>query len=69
MKRVAFVALLSLAACHALTEADYIDIGETALQVAKCENEGRACKADGGTNCFDVYEDCLADAGLIDGGR
>lgn len=56
--------VFALIACHELTGADYVDIGATAVQVARCENEGRACKADGGTDCYGVYERCLKDAGL-----
>ena len=74
MKRVLFsvgVSILGLrlivacAACGAgLTPADEAHIAAQAAIIARCQAEGRACKADGGTGCFGTYDSCMRDGGL-----
>lgn len=50
--------------CAALTAAQRGEIEKTAGTIANCQEQGRACKADGGTNCYAAYENCTTDAGL-----
>lgn len=53
------------AACALLGPADRADLVDTAATLERCQELGRACKADGGTNCFQVYSACVGDAGLV----
>lgn len=62
--RFAFFVCLGLIACATLTPADQTAIANDAATIAKCQIAGRACKADGGTDCFGVYESCMKDGGL-----
>jgi hypothetical protein len=59
-----FAAFSIGAACAELTPADRADIATTAAIIERCQEEGRACKADGGANCYGVYDACMHDAGL-----
>lgn len=61
-----FLLVLAGVACQqALSPADVADIEATGAIIAKCQAEGFACKADGGTNCYDeAYGACMRDAGL-----
>lgn len=62
---VALGCALALAACCAfLTPADRAEIANDAARIAQCQAEGRACKADGGADCWGVYDGCMRDAGL-----
>lgn len=57
--------LLLAAACKdPLGPEDYADIADDAAKIARCQALGRACKADGGTDCFGAYDACMTDAGL-----
>lgn len=62
----AFLLGLVLGGCAALGlgPAEQAEIDKTAEQIAKCQSEGYACKADGGSNCYGVYDACMRDAGL-----
>lgn len=53
--------LLALACGAALTPSDRVDITNTAATIERCQEAGRACKADGGAGCYDA---CMRDAGL-----
>lgn len=53
-----------LAACQVLGPADRAAIAQDAATIEKCQEEGRACKADGGADCFGVYDRCMVDGGL-----
>lgn len=52
--------------CATLTEADRLTIAHDAVRIEVCKQKGRDCKADrdGGPGCFDVYSECMQDAGL-----
>ena len=56
-----FVALVS---CQVFGPAERAEIATTAAAIEKCQEEGRACKDDGGTHCFDVYDACMKKGGL-----
>lgn len=56
--------LAFLAACPGLTPAEQKEIGDTATTIAGCQTIGRACKADGGTECYEQYDACMEDGGL-----
>jgi len=64
MRAAFFVGLLAAAACATLGPADRLEIAEVGATIAHCQSVGRACKADGGTDCYDVYDACMRDAGL-----
>lgn len=51
-------------ACLSLTPAQQREVGRTAAVIAKCQDLGRACKADGGTGCYEIYDACMKDGGL-----
>lgn len=56
--------VLRLIACAELGPADRADLARDAANIEICQEQGRACKADGGTNCYAVYDACMNDAGL-----
>jgi hypothetical protein len=57
--------LAPAAACaSSLTPSDYAEIAGTGADITRCQAMGRACKADGGSNCYGAYDDCMRDAGL-----
>lgn len=63
--RAALLVLLCLSACATLTPADQAELSGDATLIAKCQTEGRACKADGGgSTCYGFYESCMKDGGL-----
>jgi len=67
MRVLALALILGSVACcaSALTPAETAQ--ETATDSAKilqCQNAGRACKADGGTDCYSVYDACMRDGGM-----
>ncbi len=65
MRALFFAAALALAACAAaLTPADRDKIAHDAAQIEHCQEVGRACKADGGVDCYRQYDDCMQDGGL-----
>ncbi|MCL2724864.1 MAG: hypothetical protein FWD69_10555 [Polyangiaceae bacterium] len=65
MKRVLFALCMVDCACAASTgPAERAEIGTTAAQIEVCQEVGRACKADGGTDCYDKYDACMTDGGL-----
>lgn len=53
-----------LAACASLGPAERTEIADTAAALERCQEVGRACKADGGTACYQQYDACVTDAGL-----
>jgi len=53
-----------VSACAVLGPAERTEIALTAATLERCQEIGRACKADGGTNCFEQYDSCVTDAGL-----
>ena len=69
-----YLALVLVAACNVLGPADRAAIAEDAATIEKCQEEGRACRADGGPtctkgtpcalHCLDVYDACMKKAGL-----
>lgn len=64
--RHAFAALAfgALFACQVFGPADRAAIAQDAATLEKCQEEGRACKADGGVDCYGVYDRCVTDGGL-----
>ncbi len=50
----------------ALGPADRAEIADTAATIERCQEVGRACKADGGDAgaCYVQYDACMQDAGL-----
>lgn len=50
-------------ACAVLSPADKAELSDDAAIIAKCEAEGRACKADGGADCYATYDACMRDGG------
>ncbi len=48
-------------ACATLSPTQRLEITHTATTIADCQEQGRACKADGGAGCYDA---CMRDAGL-----
>ena len=59
--------LLALAACGAaLGATERQGISTTAGTIARCQDVGRACKEDGGRNCYDAYDACMREGGLRD---
>lgn len=62
---VALTALPMAFGCAWLQGVDKAAIAEDAAKIYRCQEEGRACKADGGSFCRrDVYDVCMKDAGL-----
>ncbi len=62
-----FAALYVLAymhGCSPLTPADKQAIAADGVRIAVCESYGRECKRAGGKDCYEVYSDCISDAGL-----
>jgi hypothetical protein len=65
MRRLMFALIFfGASACATLTAAQRGELEKTAGSIASCEERGRACKADGGADCYAVYEECTRDAGL-----
>lgn len=66
MKRALGCALvgLALAACAVFGPDERAAVATTAASIENCEEKGRACNADGGTHCYDVYDACMRDGGL-----
>jgi len=64
MKIRLLLALTFLGACFQLTPGDRAQLADDANKIEQCQEQGRACKADGGTHCKDTYNDCMKDAGL-----
>lgn len=65
MSRLVVLALIFFGAgCAALTAAQRGEIEKTAGTIGSCQERGRACKDDGGTNCYAKYDACITDAGL-----
>jgi hypothetical protein len=64
--RHAFAALAfgAVLACQVFGPADRAAVAQDAATIEKCQEEGRACKADGGANCYSVYDACMVDGGL-----
>jgi drug/metabolite transporter (DMT)-like permease len=60
------LACLIFLACAASNPVDRTELTHVASTLETCQEQGRLCKAfrDGGTNCFDVYDACVRDAGL-----
>ena len=59
-----FLVVAALGACAVFGPADRNAITQTAATLETCQEVGRACKADGGANCWDKYDACVTDAGL-----
>jgi hypothetical protein len=67
IRRLVALVVLGIAgvACGAaLTPADQAGIADDAAIIARCEAAGRACKIDGGHDCYGVYDACMRDGGL-----
>jgi hypothetical protein len=64
--RALLVFVMAMVACSASTPtpAQQQMLTNEAAGIAQCQAQGRACKADGGTNCWDVYDSCMVDGGL-----
>lgn len=60
----ALLALLLSGCRDPLTPADELEIAADAVAIERCQALGRACKADGGADCYGVYDACMRDAGL-----
>ncbi len=61
---VTSISVLTAAACVTLSAADQAAIASDASKIAHCQAVGQACKADGGTNCYGAYDNCMKEAGL-----
>ncbi len=35
-----------------------------AFTISSCQDVGRACKADGGDDCYGKYDECMKDGGM-----
>lgn len=57
-------ACLEVIGCAGLSAQDKIEIAQTGVTIAACQQLGRDCKADGGTDCFGVYDACMKDGGM-----
>lgn len=67
MKRLILVLALGLASCASISSLfDPKEVQQDATQISVCEQVGRDCKANGGTDCYAKYQACTVDAGLRD---
>lgn len=67
MKALGGIALgiaVALVACATLGPAERSELATTATTIERCQEVGRACKDDGGADCYGRYSACIADAGL-----
>ncbi len=53
--------VLGFGCASALGPKERSEITTTAATIHRCQEEGRACKADGGAGCYDA---CMRDAGF-----
>jgi hypothetical protein len=65
----AYLVVLAVACSGVLTPAQSADIEGTAGTIARCQALGFACEGDAGPDgsggaCYQVYADCMRDAGL-----
>lgn len=72
MKLSLFAILLTACGGEQLTTQQQGDVALAATEIAVCQAEVRACKADAGdaaaTRCWPSYDRCLGVAGLRDAG-
>lgn len=72
MKLSIFAIILTACGGEQLTTQQQGDVALAATEIAVCQAEVRACKADAGdaarTRCWPEYDACLTSAGLKDGG-
>ena len=62
---LAVACVVTFVACGSLfSQADQAGVESDASKILACQSEGRACKADGGADCYGVYNRCMSDAGL-----
>src|SRR5579859_8162961 len=57
------ISAAALASCAALGPAEQTNLEQTSATLLRCQNEGRACAADGGADAG-CYSSCMKDAGL-----
>lgn len=57
------VSAAALGACSLFGPAEQRELNNTAAEILQCQNEGRACAADGGADAG-CYAACMKDAGL-----
>lgn len=76
--KIGIVFAILLAGCGGsqLSAADQESIARDGIEIAVCQSEGKACKADAGPDaqviaatCWPVYDKCMQSAGLKDGGK
>ncbi len=47
-----------------LTPDDQAKLGVDGIRIGVCQQKGRECKRTDAGGCFEVYDDCMADAGF-----
>lgn len=59
--------LLSLVALGLVVACAQLDLAvpaEDSATILNCQDVGRACKADGGSDCYGAYDACMRDGGM-----